>query len=58
MTAFRAIIACAGVAVLCATVGQSQEKKYDMIPIKYDGLKAEVLKHRGKVLVVDLWAGY
>lgn len=58
MTSLRAILACAGIAVLCAAAGQSQEKKYDMIPIKYDVLKAEVLKHRGKVLVVDFWAGY
>ena len=44
--------------VLCAGPGQTQEKKIEMIPVKYDGLKQEVLKHRGKVLVVDFWAGY
>ena len=38
-------------------VGQPQEKNVEMIPVKYDGLKQEVLKHRGKVLVVDFWAG-
>ena len=34
------------------------EKQIDMIPVKYDGLKREVLKQRGKVLVVDFWAGW
>jgi len=36
----------------------SQEPSFDMTPIKYEGLKQEVLKHRGKVVVVDFWAGY
>jgi hypothetical protein len=44
-------------AVLCAGAGQAQEKNVDVIPVKYDGLKQEVLKHRGKVLVVDFWSG-
>jgi hypothetical protein len=44
-------------AVLCAGAGQTQEKNLDVIPVKYDGLKQEVLKQRGKVLVVDFWAG-
>jgi hypothetical protein len=35
-----------------------QEKKIEMTPVKYDALKQEVLKHRGKVVVVDFWAGY
>jgi hypothetical protein len=43
-------------AVLCAA-GQTQEKNVDVIPVKYDRLKQEVLKHRGKVLVVDFWSG-
>lgn len=43
---------------LCATAGTSQDKLAEMIPVKYDRLKAEVLKQRGKVLVVDFWAGY
>ena len=42
---------------LCTTLGQSPNK-IDMIPVKYDALKQEVLKHRGKVVVVDFWAGY
>jgi hypothetical protein len=44
-------------AVLCAGAGQTQEKKVDVTPVKYDGLKQEVLKQRGKVLVVDFWSG-
>ena len=43
-------------AALCVA-GQTQEKTTEMIPVKYDALKQEVLKHRGKVLVVDFWAG-
>jgi hypothetical protein len=42
----------------CTTIGQTQDKKIEMIPVKYDGLKQEVLKQRGKVVVVDFWAGY
>ncbi len=26
--------------------------------VKYDGLKEEVLKHRGKVVLVDFWGEY
>ena len=29
-----------------------------MAPIKYDALKQEILKHRGKVLLVDFWGGF
>ena len=43
--------------ILCAAFGQSQNNKAELIPIKYDELKQEVFKHRGKVLVVDFWAG-
>lgn len=42
-------------AALCAPPGQAQEKKIEMLSVKYDGLKQEVLKHRGKVVVVDFW---
>ena len=38
--------------------GQTPDKKIEMIPVKYTGLKQEVLKHRGKVVFVDFWAGY
>jgi hypothetical protein len=50
-------LASLAVAALCLATGQAQEKSTAMIPVKYDGLKAEVLKHRGKVLIVDFWAG-
>ncbi len=42
-------------AALCTAAGNSQEKKIDMASVKYDGLKQEILKHRGKVVVVDFW---
>ena len=38
--------------------GPAQEKKPELAVVKYDGLKREVLKHRGKVVIVDFWAGY
>ena len=38
--------------------GPAQEKKTDLVIVKYDGLKREVQKHRGKVVVVDFWASY
>jgi hypothetical protein len=44
--------------LLSSGVGGAQEKKSEMTPVKYSGLKEEVLKHRGKVVVVDFWAGY
>ena len=52
---------------LCATAlllilpawfsGQAQETKVELVPVKYAGLKQEVLQHRGKVVVVDFWTG-
>jgi hypothetical protein len=45
-------------ATLCAVAGSQQDKNAEMIPVKYDRLKAEVLKQRGKVVLVDFWAGY
>jgi thiol-disulfide isomerase/thioredoxin len=41
-----------------ATVGQTQETNVAMIPVRYEGLKQEILKQRGKVLLVDFWAGF
>ena len=40
--------------------GQAQEKGEEVTVrvVKYDGLKEEVLKHRGKVVVVDFWADF
>ena len=57
MNRTRALAAVGLLGALFAGMGGSQEKKAEMIPVKYDGLKQEVLKHRGKVLVVDFWAG-
>jgi hypothetical protein len=46
---------CVGMlAALCGAAGQTPSS--DVVPIKYDALKQEVLKHRGKVLVVDFWS--
>lgn len=39
-------------------VAQGQDKNYEMTHVKYAGLKDEILKQRGKVLVLDFWAGY
>ena len=54
MTAL-AILSAAG---LCVAAGAGQEKTAAMTAVSYDQLKQEVLKHRGKVLVIDFWAGY
>jgi thiol-disulfide isomerase/thioredoxin len=59
MTAYRFPASAAVLAILCAASAQTQEKKQDaivMTHVKYDGLKQEVLKHRGKVVIVDFWA--
>jgi hypothetical protein len=57
MTRIKTIASLTMLAALLGAAGQTQEKKIGVIPVKYDGLKQEVLKHRGKVLVVDFWAG-
>jgi hypothetical protein len=46
----------AAMAVMVPGGSQPPENGLEVIPVKYDGLKQEVLKHRGKVLVVDFWA--
>ena len=45
---------------LLATAGPAgtQEGKVELTPVKYAGLKDAVVKHRGKVVLVDLWAEY
>jgi hypothetical protein len=58
MTTFRSAVFAGLLAASCTLPIRAQDKRIEMIPVKYDGLKAEVLKHRGKVVVVDFWAGY
>src|SRR5436305_13943935 len=41
--------------VLLAARGAAQDDAVTLKVVKYDALKEEVLRHRGKVLVVDLW---
>jgi thiol:disulfide interchange protein len=52
------LIPLAALAILAAAVSPAQEKSVELIPVKYDALKQEVSKHRGKVVLVDFWAGY
>lgn len=51
-----------GLLVLAAAGnGNSQEIAKDSVRlqvVKYDGLAREILKNRGKVVVVDFWADY
>lgn len=56
MTSLRIIAPMLIVTVVCVAVGHTQEKQIVMTHVKYDGLKKEVLKHRGKVVVLDFWA--
>jgi thiol-disulfide isomerase/thioredoxin len=58
MSQLRTLFALGLFAALCARDGAAQEKKIEMVPVKYAGLKEEVVKHRGKVVLVDFWAGY
>lgn len=52
-------IALSIVAGAIALVGvPAQNNPANLVTVKYDGLKREVLKHRGKVVVVDFWASY
>lgn len=54
----RSIASMSVLAALCISTAPGQEKQSIMPSVKYGGLKEEVLKHRGKVLVVDFWASY
>src|SRR5579864_6662245 len=56
MTRIKWLLPLVAFAIMFAAVGQTQEKKIVMTHVKYDGLKQEVLKHRGKVVIVDFWA--
>src|SRR5215470_15013302 len=55
MTALRVCAALALFAGICAVSLPAQEKGVQVIPVKYDELKQEILKNRGKVVVVDFW---
>ena len=56
MNAVRYVIASPCLAILCAAISPAQENKIVMTHVKYDGLKQEILKLRGKVVIVDFWA--
>ena len=56
MSIIKSSIAAACFAILCTAVSPAQDKKIEMTLVKYDGLKQEILKHRGKVVIVDFWA--
>jgi thiol-disulfide isomerase/thioredoxin len=55
MTALRWLFALVVFAGFCFSAGPAQEKNVTLTRVKYDGLKQEILKHRGKVVVVDFW---
>jgi thiol-disulfide isomerase/thioredoxin len=57
MRLLRLLIVTGTLAVIGAVAAQPvPETKIAMTPVKYDGLKQEVLKNRGKVVIVDFWA--
>ena len=58
MTLSRMSLALGTLILVSATLAQPPEKRGEMTVVRYDGLKREVLKHRGKVVLVDFWAGY
>lgn len=48
-----------GAALLAGTPGATQETtRIEVAVVKYTGLKEAVLKHRGKVVLVDFWGTY
>ena len=58
MTSIKMLISLAVLAAVAATMAPGQEKRGEMTVVTYDGLKREVIKHRGRVVLVDFWAGY
>ena len=44
--------------LLAAGPAVPQEDTVELTTVKYAGLKDAVLKHRGKVLLIDVWAEY
>jgi thiol-disulfide isomerase/thioredoxin len=55
MNALRLLLALGIFGGFCFSAGPAQEPKVLLTPVKYDDLKQELLKHRGKVVVVDFW---
>ena len=56
-----AAVVVAGAALLLghgAARPQATKQGIDLKVVKWDGLAAEVARHRGKVVVVDFWADY
>ena len=53
-------LAIALLALVLLTSAEAQDKKDDVAlrVVKYDGLKDEIYKNRGKVVLVDLWADF
>ena len=45
-------------AMLCVGIGQAQEKEVAWIAVTTDGLKQEIVRKRGKVVLVDFWASF
>jgi thiol-disulfide isomerase/thioredoxin len=58
MKPIRLLLALAIVGVVCFSAGPAQEPKVTLTAVKYDQLKHEILKHRGRVVVVDFWATF
>lgn len=53
---FAAAVAMAGMFISAAA--QEKTDEVALRVVKYEGLKEEIQKHRGKVVMVDLWADF
>ncbi len=58
MTALRYLLALGVFAGFCVCAVPAQDNNITLTRVKYDGLKQEILNHRGKVVVVDFWATF
>ena len=58
MTPIKLVATLVMLAAICAAVAPAQENNIALASVKYDGLKSEVLKQRGKVVLVDFWATF
>jgi thiol-disulfide isomerase/thioredoxin len=58
MKAGKWIIGLGLVAAFCAGSGRAQNGNIELVAVSYDGLAQEVLRQRGKVVVVDFWASF